>query len=178
MAKYCMLLSLSLALCLSSLTLAAPPSETLLPETTKGFLSVPNVEELREHWNATQLGHLVQDPVMKPFAEDLRDQIKSKLSATRVRLGLTLDDLQGIYGGELCLAAMQPDNDINQQATVLLVDVTGHTKQVQEAIDKARKNLLAQGARPSDRRRWEASRSRSSPCPRSGKTFLRSKPAW
>ena len=146
MAKYCMLLSLSLALCLSSLTLAAPPSETLLPETTKGFLSVPNVEELREHWNATQLGHLVQDPVMKPFAEDLRDQIKSKLSATRVRLGLTLDDLQGIYGGELCLAAMQPDNDINQQATVLLVDVTGHTKQAQEAIDKARKNLLAQGA--------------------------------
>ncbi len=52
------------------------------------------------------------------------------MSSTRVRLGLTLDDLEGIYGGELCLAVIQPENDINQHATVLLVDVTGHVEQV------------------------------------------------
>ena len=74
---------------------------------------MPDVEELRDRWNETQIGRMVNDPVMKPFVDDLRDQIKDKMSSTRVRLGLTLDDLKGIYGGELCIAMLQPENDIN-----------------------------------------------------------------
>lgn len=123
-----------------------PPSETLLPNTTKGFLSVPDVQLLRERWNETQLGHMTQDPVMQPFVDDLRDQIKSKLSSSQVRLGLTVDDLEGIYGGELCLAKLQPANDIDQHATILLVDVTGHVQQAEAVVEKAGKNLLEQGA--------------------------------
>ncbi len=146
MAKYCILLPHLTALCLASFAIAAPPCESLLPNTTKGFVSVPDVQVLRDRWSETQIGRMVEDPVMKPFVDDLRDQIKGKMSATRVRLGLTLDDLDGIYGGELCVAAVQPDNDVNQQATVLLVDVTGHLEQAAATLSKARKNLLQQGA--------------------------------
>src|SRR5688572_4470098 len=56
----------------------SPPSETLLPNTTKGFLSVPNVDLLRENFKLTQAGELITDPVMKPFMDDLGGQLEEK----------------------------------------------------------------------------------------------------
>ncbi len=148
MAKFCcwtLLICLSLA---GSITAGGmPPSEKLLPSTTKGYLSVPSVETLRQQWKQTQLGQLVDDPVMKPFVEDLRDQIKNKLSTTRLRLGMTLDDLADLYGGEACLAVCQPERDINRHATVLLVDVTDHGAAAQGMLEKVTQNLVQQGAK-------------------------------
>ncbi len=125
--------------------LAVRPSETLLPRTTKGYLSIPDGEELKARWNETQLGELMNDPVMQPFIEDLQDQIKAKLSKTGIRLGITWDDLQGLYGGELCLAAIQPDNDPQQHALALLVDVTGHLEQANALLEKIGKDVIEQG---------------------------------
>ncbi len=146
MARTSLFLSQLIIVLLTSFAAAVPPSESLLPSTTKGYVSVPSVEQLRVHWNDTQFGRMVEDPMMKPFVEDLREQLEGKLSSTRVRLGLTIDDLKGIYGGELCMAAVQPGNKPAEQATVLLVDVTGHVDQAAETINKARRNLVAQGA--------------------------------
>lgn len=146
MAKYCCWMLWVVIVCVSSVTRAVPPSETLLPDTAKVYVSVPDVELLRAQWNTTQLGHLVNDPMMKPFVEDLKEQVKSKLSTTRVRLGLTLDDLDNLYGGELSLAVIQPDNDPQQHAMALLLDVTGHQEQAKAMLDKVFQNLRAQGA--------------------------------
>ena len=49
----------------------APPADQLLPATTKGFVSLPNVDDFRQRWGQTQLGKLAADPIMKPFADDL-----------------------------------------------------------------------------------------------------------
>ena len=84
MARYCTLLVCTVALSISSLAVATPPSETLLPSTTKGFLSVPDVEELGNRWNETQLGRMANDPVMKPFVDDLREQITAELEALAI----------------------------------------------------------------------------------------------
>jgi hypothetical protein len=146
-AKYCCWMLLVGVLCCPIAASAAPPSEDLLPGTTKGYVSVPNVEVLRTKWNETQLGHLIADPVMKPFVDDLRAQIKNKLSTSRVSLGLTLDDLADIYGGELCLAVTQPANDANEHATIILVDITGHQSQATAMLEKVTQNLLQQGAK-------------------------------
>ncbi|NLX55619.1 MAG: hypothetical protein GXY58_10930 [Planctomycetaceae bacterium] len=147
MAKYCRWMLVVGFLCCPLIASAALPSEELLPDTTKGYVSIPNVEMLRTKWNETQLGRLVQDPVMRPFVDDLRNQIKNKLSKSRVSLGLTLDDLSDIYGGELCLAVTQPANDESQHATVILVDITGHEAQAKALVAKVTKNLLAQGVK-------------------------------
>jgi hypothetical protein len=146
-AKSCCWMLLFGVLCCPATASATTPSEELLPSTTKGYVSVPNVELLRTQWKATQLGQLIDDPVMKPFVEDLRDQIKNKLSKSRVSLGLTLDDLDNIYGGELCLALTQPGGDVNQHATVVLVDITGHEAQTTALLEKVTKTLLEQGAK-------------------------------
>lgn len=123
-----------------------PASETLLPRTTKGYLSAPDVDRLRAQWNQTQLGQLARDPVMKPFMEDLRTQITDKLTTTRSQLGLTMEDLADIYGGELCVAMIQPEGDRAQHATALLVDVTDHLDSVRALEDKVSARLLKRGA--------------------------------
>lgn len=148
MAKFCcwtLLICLSLA---GSVTAQGmPPSEKLLPDTTKGYLSIPNIETLRAQWKQTSVGQLVDDPVMKPFMEDLRDQIKNKLSGTRLRLGVTIDDLSDVFGGEICLAVCQPDRDTNRHATVLLVDVTDHAAAAKAMLAKVTQSLVQQGAK-------------------------------
>ena len=126
--------------------LRAQRSETLLPPSTKGFLSVLDMDELRAKWEQTELGQLVNDPVMEPFIKDLQRQIKNKLSQSGKRLGITWNDLEGVYGGEVSIAVVQPDLDKNQHAMVFLVDVTGHREQAVALREKIWRNQQAQGA--------------------------------
>jgi hypothetical protein len=146
-AKNRILILLAVAVLFCSKSTAAPPTESLLPDTTKGFLSIPDVDLLRENWQKTQLGQLIHDPVMKPFIDDLQGQIENKLSETRLRLGIALSDLEGTYGGEVCLAVMQPEGQEDQHAMTLLVDITDHNAEANALLEKITKNLLDQGAK-------------------------------
>ena len=87
---------------------AVPPSEELLPGTTKGFLCMSDVGQLSQQWNRTQLGKLMADPVMDPFLKDLRRQFDDRFSDLRDRLGLTMDDFRGVPAGELSIATTAP----------------------------------------------------------------------
>jgi hypothetical protein len=124
----------------------ARPSQDLLPATTKGYVSVANLEELKAAWNKMQMGQLVNDPVMKPFVDDLRRQFKSRLNQAGVRLGVTWEDLQGVASGEVAIASIQPRNDKTRAATTLLADVTGHQSEATQLLQKISKDLLAKGA--------------------------------
>ncbi len=125
---------------------AAIPSELLLPATTKGYLSIPDSEALTRQWNAMQLGQLTNDPIMQPFVEDLKEQLKAKLGQTGTQLGITLEDLKGIPSGELCLAMVQPDGDKKQHALVILVDIAGHETETQELLARITANQIGKGA--------------------------------
>ncbi len=147
MAKSCIFTFMMLTLCVAPSVTAAIPSDTLLPPIAKGYLSVPDVDLLRAKWQETQLGQLANDPIMAPFIEDLKEQIKGRLSKTRIRLGITIDDLEDVYGGEVSIAALQPSNDEAQHALALVVDITDHQTQAQELLTRITKNLTDQGAK-------------------------------
>ena len=79
--------------------LAGPPSDTLLPNTTKGYVSVAQPTEFEERWDKTQIGQMFNDEVMQPFVEDFRKQLQRRVSArSNDKLGLTWDDLNGVTG--------------------------------------------------------------------------------
>ena len=71
-------------------------SDTLLPNTTVGMVSVPSPDSLNEHWKTTQLGKLLANPVMQPFKKDVRQQSQRRWAEFGDRLGITLDDLDGV----------------------------------------------------------------------------------
>ena len=119
---------------------AAPSSENLLPDTTKGYLCITDFGVLKEQWNKTQVGRLMNDPAMKPFADDLQRQFEERLSDLHDRLGVSLDDLRGVPAGQVAVAMVQPAPD--QAAVVLLMDVTGRTDKAKAMLDKMGANFL------------------------------------
>jgi hypothetical protein len=127
--------------------------DTLLPDTTVGFVSATNSVHLLEEWNKTQLGKLLSAPVMKPFEEDLRAQLQAKWSSLADRLGTHLDDLHGVATGESSLALLNlppdpkmPNQDLHA-ATCLLLDVTGNLDKANALLNKARAGLKGRGAK-------------------------------
>lgn len=127
------------------------PCEKLLPQKTVGFVVVSNVEELADRWKKTQLGQLMADPVMEPFAKDLREQVEDQWSGVRDRLGLTVDDLKDVPGGEVALGVIllpaQDDTEDDQASLAVVVDVTGHLEQANAMLEKLWANLKQQGAK-------------------------------
>ena len=71
---------------------AAVPSDQLFPNTTAVFISVPDVDALRAGWNATELGKMFDDPIMKPFMDDLNEQLRGRMAKTGVKLGIIAPD--------------------------------------------------------------------------------------
>lgn len=129
---------------------AATPSETLLPDSTVGFLSVADVQKLLDQWNKMQLGQLAKDPVMQPFVKDVRRQFDERWGGLQERLGITVDDVKGLARGEVAVAVVQPDHKKDQVATILLVDVTGNQEQAKTVLAKVGENYVRRGAKKSE----------------------------
>lgn len=123
---------------------AAPHSEDLLPDTTKFCLSIGDVGALRESFKRSQWGQLVNDPVLQPFVEDFRNQMREKGIQRLDHLGFSWEELSGVPGGEASLAMIQPAP--GQMAIALVVDVTGHKEQATALLEKVSARLKARGA--------------------------------
>lgn len=123
---------------------AVPPSEQLLPDSTKAYLSVPSVSTLEEHFEATSLGRLLQDPVLKPFADDLRRQFEAQLTATRDQIGLTLNDFDGAVSAEVALGVVQAAD--GKPSVTILADVEGREAKAEELRVRLDGNLVESGA--------------------------------
>lgn len=150
------LVSATLVVTAMGSTWAVQPSEHLLPATTKGYISTHDVEQVRTKFKETQLGEMAADPLMQPFIEDVKKQIGAKLEKAGKRLGLHWADLEGVYGGEVAAAMIQPDpKDKMSHATALVVDITGKRKEADallkkveanQKINKATKSVIKEGA--------------------------------
>lgn len=145
-----LLAGVALTLTLCSLAYAAPPSDELLPDTTKAFVSVPDVDVLIENWRETQVGQLLDDERMKPFTEDLRRQLEAKWLRSHARLGLSLDDLLELASGDLSLAVVSPPK--GAASVVVLADVTDKEDAAAATIKKVSATLLKQGAKRTERK--------------------------
>lgn len=131
---------LLLPVCASPAEVAA---DKLVPETTRGFFSIANWKQMSDAWSKTLLGQLVSDPAMKPFVDDIRHQLDERF--TGIRLGLTLDDLGTIAGGEIAVAAIQAAP--TKAATLLLVDATGKKAELDALLKRVDESLTKQGAK-------------------------------
>jgi len=137
------LLSLAVSL-LSSTAQAAVPTDTLMSSETRGYASVLNIHTLKQHWQQTQMGQLVQDEAMKPFVKDLKRQLQRKMTGINDKLGLQIEDLSDIAGGEIGLGIVGRDNE--RAVVSLVVDTTGREFQREELLEKVAKELAKRDA--------------------------------
>lgn len=120
------------------------PSETIFPATTRAWLSVPDPDAFRERFDRSPYGQLVADPAMKTFVDSVRDQISRNGRQRLEKLGLTLDDLEKLPGGEIAIGAIEGES--GRLATLLLVDVTGHEADATALIDRIKARLVERKA--------------------------------
>jgi len=130
-----------------------PRCELLLPAETVGFAAVADAKDLAEHWKKTGVGRLMEDESLKPFGEDLRQQLEERWSGLREKLGLTIKDLQGVVGGELAVALVYLD-DLGEDrppeaAMVALIDVTDHVPAAEALLEKVAASFERNGAKRS-----------------------------
>ncbi len=129
----------------SAQVVAGPPSDVLLPHTTKGYVSVARPAEFEDRWDKTQLGQMFNDPVMQPFVEDLRKQLQDKYRAVEEKLGITWDDLDGVAAGEMSLSLIERKGE--DAVLAITIDVTDHAQQAEELLAAIEKRFAARGGR-------------------------------
>ena len=121
-----------------------PASETVFPATTRAWISIPDFRGFQERFDRSPYGQLVADPAMKTFVDHLREQISKNGKQRLAKLGLTLEDLGKVPGGELAAAAIEVE--AGTLATVLLVDTTGREAEAKALIERIGQRLLEQKA--------------------------------
>ena len=129
----------------SSLANAAVRSDSLMSPNTRGFASIADINSLAKHWRQTQMGQLMQDESMRPFVDDLRGQLERKISGVRDKLGLDIQDLKGVAGGEIGIGIVERPKE--RAAVALTVDVTGNQQQLTALLDKVDQELVQRNAK-------------------------------
>lgn len=142
------LLALTFSTTLLSSGAAAPPSDALMSSSTRGFASFANLKQLEANWNKTQLGHLVKDEAMKPFVDDMKRQIERKLSDTRTKLGLSVEDLRDVATGEVGVGLVEQVS--TRAAVAITADVTGNAPAAEALLGKIDQELARRNAKRSN----------------------------
>ena len=141
----------TLAALLVLLTAAAPAraagfvaSENVFPATTRAWLSVPDAERFRERFDGSSYGQLLADPAMKDFVAANRKLVSKNGRQRLEKLGLTLEDLEKVPGGEVAVGSIEAEP--GRLVTLLMVDTTGHEAEAKELVETIRARLLERKA--------------------------------
>ena len=142
---------------------AGPPSDSLLPKSTKGYISVAEPKQFQERWDKTQLGQMVNDEIMQPFVEDFKKQMRDEFGATPRKLGITVDDIKGVTGGELSYSIIERKEP--EAILAITMDVTGHEKEADAMLAAVEKRFATRTAKKRPPK-WATPRSKFSQCRR------------
>jgi hypothetical protein len=129
---------------------AVLPSDTLLPKTTKGFVSIVKATDFQDRWGKTQLGLLFDDETMQAFVEDFRNQLSDDFGSIQRKLGLVPEDIYGVSKGELSLALIERKEP--EAVLAITMDVTGQEKKANEFLAAVEKRFILKGGKKATRK--------------------------
>ena len=113
-----------------------PKSEHLLPETTVAYLQIDNVRDFVETLSESTVGQMLADEKIAPLAEELYAQAQSTYDEFETTVGLTLDEIQSLPAGEVCIAIVAPRR--KDPCYVVIIDTDEESEAVTKAMDRAR----------------------------------------
>lgn len=86
-------------------------TEESLPKATLVFAKITNAKAVREAFNQTQFGRLVQDPALKPIRDDVAKNLEKFSADVKKAAGVTLSDLLEQPTGAMHLAVVPTGDD-------------------------------------------------------------------
>ena len=141
MPRFCpvSLFIVALSLCANA---ASPPADQIFPDTTKGFFAIRNLDEFTKQWEKTQLGRLMNDPLMDDFKKEVRKNLTERMENT---FGLTLDGVSSLPSGEIALGMIAVPGQV--PGYVLTMDVAEKRTKTNEYLTNLTQKLVSAGAR-------------------------------
>ncbi|MDR1962466.1 MAG: DUF3352 domain-containing protein [Planctomycetaceae bacterium] len=142
MARFLLSLFCLLLIAVVSSASARTPAEKIFPDSTKGFLTIRNLKELGEQWSKTQIGTLMNDPIMEAFKKDLREQLNHRMEEN---FGLTLDGIEQLPSGEVAAGMIAIPNQI--PGYVFTMDITDRRKETEDYLKRLTEKLIGVGVK-------------------------------
>ncbi|MDR0610411.1 MAG: DUF3352 domain-containing protein [Planctomycetaceae bacterium] len=142
MSRFLSVVFCVLTLVVVSSASAQTPSEKIFPDSTKGFLAIRNLKELGEQWSKTQVGTLLNDPMMEAFKKDLRKQLNDRMEES---FGLTLDGIEQLPSGEVAVGMIAIPNQV--PGYVFTMDITDRRKEAEDYLKRLTEKLIGVGVK-------------------------------
>lgn len=138
----CASIGLILFAVLSSFQIASAQyrAEKIFPDATKGFFAIEDLKELETLWKQTQIGQLMNDPIMEAFKKDFRAQMTKRMEN---RFGFTLDDIQQLPSGEVAAGMIAIPGQTPGYA--VMMDVAGRMDETKDYLKRLNEKLLGAG---------------------------------
>jgi len=126
-------------------------SEYYLPANTRAWFSIPNLQTLNKHLDASQMGQLSKDPALKPFIDSARSQMRKWLDDKGVKFEFSIEDFDDIDTGEISIAGVLPQAVDGQamagtHGIVLMADGSKDLDSVRQLIGRVDGQLQKRGA--------------------------------
>ena len=80
-----------------------PGAPRLLPQDTMAYIRLDNAEDLRDDLQDSSVGKMLNDPKLKPFADELYSTARDLFDQISDRVGVTLDELLSIPHGQVAI---------------------------------------------------------------------------
>ncbi len=131
-----------LFLTLTGQTVLAEPlaGDRIFPDSTKGFISIRNLNDLQAKWKETQIGQLMNEPIMDAFKEDMREKLEAGMEK---RFGFTLDSISELPSGEVAAGMIAiPDT---MPGYVITLNVADRLKETKEYLNRLEEKLRKSG---------------------------------
>ena len=123
------------------------PAADLLPQSTAGFVRIPDLPEFRDAWQEMHIGKLMKDPSMKDFMDAQKKRAENYLNNINNKITVRPKDLVQIGTGEVAVAWLPFENDKRRPfAVCLIADIRGRANQAQAIVQQIDKDLKNAGA--------------------------------
>ena len=81
-----------------------PGAPRLLPDDTLVYIRLDNADDLREEMGKTSIGRMINDPKMRPFADQFYSTARELFDQISEQVGVDLDQLLAIPHGQVAFA--------------------------------------------------------------------------
>ncbi len=113
-------------------------AETFFPDSTKGFVVIRNLKELGDAWEKTQIGGLMNDPLMEAFQKDMQRSMNARMEN---KFGFTLDGIEKLPSGEVAAGMIAiPDK---MPGFVVTMNVSDRRKETDDYLKRLSDKLTS-----------------------------------
>ena len=121
-----------------------PSAPKLLPRETLAYFRIHDVAALKEKFSESVAGKLASDEQIGPLLGQLWQSAGELFGPLEAELGLSLDEMVQIPGGEMCIALVSPNK--SNPVLVGLMDVNEKMVDAQKLLDRAERAMKEDGA--------------------------------